>query len=116
MRTNTFSLVGEAIVTDVTAESTLQDNQSRRESPPSVSLISCGVCSGTGWELMEGRGVRPCNCKKERQRLKLISDARIPERYKNCALHNYEPKLGNVSQLRAINYAHRLLHDYPVEI
>jgi DNA replication protein DnaC len=111
MGTNALCLVGD---TTVTTESTLQDNLIRGERSASISPGSCGLCGGTGWEFMEGKGVRPCKCKKDGLRHKLINDARIPERYKDCALHNYEPKPGNVSQLRAINYAHRLVDDYPV--
>jgi DNA replication protein DnaC len=111
MGTKALSVVGDATFT---TESTLQDNLLQGERSPSVSASSCAACGGTGWEFMEGKGVRPCNCKKESLRLKLINDARIPDRYKNCSLHNYEPMPGNVSQMRAINFAHRLVHDYPV--
>jgi DNA replication protein DnaC len=111
MATKALSVVGD---TTVTSEATLQDNLLQGEGSPSVSASSCGVCGGTGWEFREGNGVRPCTCKKEGLRLKLINAARIPERYKNCALHNYEPTPGSVSQMRAINFAHRLVHDYPV--
>jgi DNA replication protein DnaC len=112
MGTKALSVVVDATVT---TESPLQDNLIQGERSPSFSPSYCGVCGGTGWEFMEGnKGVCPCKCKKESLRLKLINDARIPERYKNCALHNYEPMAGNVSQMRAINFAHRLVHDYPV--
>ena len=110
MGINALSVVSDR---KLTVESTLPDDLIQRAEPRSFSPSPCGVCGGTGWEFMDGKGVRPCNCKKEGLRLKLISDARIPERCKNCALHNYGPTPGNVSQLRAINYAHRLVQDYP---
>lgn len=111
MGTKALSVVDEATIT---AESTFQGNRIQGEKLSSISSGSCGVCGGTGWEFMDGKGVRPCKCKKEDLRLKLINDAHIPQRYTNCALHNYEPTPGNVSQMRAINYAHRFVHDYPV--
>jgi DNA replication protein DnaC len=110
MGTKALCLVDDAVVT---AEFALQDNLLRVETPPSISPGSCGTCNGTGWEFIESKGVRPCNCRKAGLRLKLINGARIPERYKNCSLQNYEPAQGNISQMRAINFAHRLVHDYP---
>lgn len=111
MRTKALCIAGDATVT---TETTLQDNLIRGERSASVSAGSCGVCGGTGWEFVQGKGVRHCHCRKDALRLKLINEARIPERYNNCALGNYEATAGNVSQMRALNFAYRLVQDYPV--
>jgi DNA replication protein DnaC len=38
---------------------------------------------------------------------------RIPRRYQECSLSNYQPTANNGSQLRAFNYAFRLAREYP---
>ena len=32
----------------------------------------CSSCSGTGWEQVPGNGVRPCRCRNEEQRQRLM--------------------------------------------
>ncbi len=39
--------------------------------------------------------------------------ARIPRRHEGCTFHNYRPGPNNGSQLKAFNYAFRLVRDYP---
>jgi DNA replication protein DnaC len=39
--------------------------------------------------------------------------ARIPRRYEECSLGNYQPANNNGSQLQAFNYAYRLVREYP---
>lgn len=73
----------------------------------------CSVCSATGWEIVPGKGVRPCHCLKQERQRKLLTAARIPRRYAECTLQNYHPAKGNASQLRAFNYAHQLVREYP---
>jgi DNA replication protein DnaC len=73
----------------------------------------CPACSGTGWELMAEKGVRPCHCLRQARQLKLLTAARIPLRYSDCTLQNYHPAKGNAAQLRAFNYAYQLVRDYP---
>jgi DNA replication protein DnaC len=74
----------------------------------------CAVCSGTGWEFVVDKGVRPCRCRAEGKLAKLIADASIPKLYRESSLQNYQPSRGNLSQLRAFNYAHTLVRDYPI--
>lgn len=74
----------------------------------------CALCSGTGWELISGNGVRPCGCRTQDHRAKLLKAARVTQRYAECTLQNYYPTKGNGSQLRAFNYAYRLVHEYPI--
>jgi DNA replication protein DnaC len=39
--------------------------------------------------------------------------ARIPRRYEECSLGNYQPANNNSSQLQGFNYAYRLVREYP---
>jgi DNA replication protein DnaC len=73
----------------------------------------CSFCSGTSWEFVPDRGVRPCRCRGEEQRLKLVDAANLPRLYEECTLSNYKPASGNTSQLRAFNQAYRLVESYP---
>lgn len=46
--------------------------------------------------------------------MKLLADACIPKVYTESSLQTYQPSKGNLSQLRALNYAHNLVRDYPI--
>lgn len=80
-----------------------------RGEPPAV----CERCFGTGLEVVLKRGARRCECKREEDRQRLIESAKIPARYRACALDNFEPAQGNSTHLRALAYAHKLVQDYP---
>lgn len=86
-------------------------------SQPRVSTtaepIVCSFCFGSGMEVMPGKGARRCRCRMQDARAKLLEAARIPRRYKECTLGNYQPANNNGSQLQAFNYAYRLVRDYP---
>lgn len=43
----------------------------------------------------------------------LLEAARIPRRYERYTLANYRPDHGEGTQLRAFNYAFKLVHEYP---
>jgi DNA replication protein DnaC len=43
----------------------------------------------------------------------LLEAARIPRRYSECSLSNYHPASNYGSQLRAFNFAYRLVREYP---
>jgi len=64
-------------------------------------------------EVMSGKGARRCRCRTLDVRAKLLDAARIPRRYSECSLSNYHPAKNNGSQLRAFNYAYRLVREYP---
>jgi DNA replication protein DnaC len=87
------------------------DDGEREIAKPSPS---CRLCSGTMWEFVEGKGVRPCGCRLKERRAKLLADARIPKLYVDSSLKNYQPSKEDPSQLRAYNYAHTLVRDYPL--
>ena len=72
----------------------------------------CSLCYGTGMEVVPGKGARRCSCRTQNARAQL-EVARIPRRYSECSLGNYQPAANNGSQLRAFNYAYRLAREYP---
>src|ERR1044071_9657105 len=73
----------------------------------------CSFCSGTTWEFVPDKGVRPCRCRNEEQRLRLVKAANLPGLYDGCRLSSYKPVMGNASQLRAFNQVYRLIENYP---
>ena len=85
------------------------------------SPAACQRCFGTGLEVVPGKGARRCECRTQDTRGKLLEQARIPRRYREavpprkeaCTLQNYYPAQGNGSQLKAFNYAFRLVREYP---
>ena len=73
----------------------------------------CRFCFGSGMEVVPGKGARRCRCRTQQNQAKLLEAARIPRRYSECSLQNYYPVKGNGTQLRAFNYAFRLVREYP---
>ena len=87
--------------------------ESEARSAEAAPTSVCPHCFGTGMEVVPGKGARRCRCRTENQAKKLFEAARIPRRYAECSLQNYYPAQGNGSQLRAFNYAFRLVREYP---
>jgi DNA replication protein DnaC len=77
-----------------------------------LNLAPCPSCGGTGWELVEGRGVRPCPCKKNARADLLLAQARIPTRFNHCALDNFE--LIQPSLHRAMMTTKKFVEEYPL--
>ncbi|HKP86848.1 MAG TPA: ATP-binding protein [Blastocatellia bacterium] len=77
-----------------------------------LNLAPCPSCGGTGWELVEGRGVRPCPCKKAERADVLLAQARIPNRFAHCALDNFE--LLQPSLHRALMNTKKFVEEYPL--
>jgi DNA replication protein DnaC len=86
-----------------------------------VESAACPICFGTGLEVVPGKGARRCQCRTQDTRSKLLEQARIPRRYREaapprkeaCTLQNFYPAPNNGSQLKAFNYAFRLVREYP---
>jgi DNA replication protein DnaC len=86
-----------------------------------VESAACPICFGTGLEVVPGKGARRCPCRTQDTRSKLLEQARIPRRYREaapprkeaCTLQNFYPAPNNGSQLKAFNYAFRLVREYP---
>ncbi len=81
--------------------------------PTTADHLSCTLCFGTGMEIIAGKGARRCRCRTCDAQTKLLEAARIPRRYGECSLSSYHPANNNGSQLRAFNYAYRLVQEYP---
>ena len=64
-------------------------------------------------EVVACKGARRCRCRTEERRAKLFEAAHIPPRYERCSLAHYQVAPGNGTQLQALNYAFRLVDDYP---
>ena len=73
----------------------------------------CSFCFGSGMEVVLGKGARRCRCRSQESRARLLEQARIPARYENCSLANYHPASNNGTQLRAFNYAFKLMSECP---
>ena len=81
-----------------------------------ASLIDspCAKCHGTKWEVIEGKGARPCSCQSEARKTILLNQAGIPARFHRATFNTYKPDMRFVKQIRALNAAQTLARDYPV--
>ncbi len=71
----------------------------------------CEACFGTGVEIVQGKGARPCTqCRPTSPNL-LVESARIPQRFRDCSFHNYYPR--NDSQYWAHHFGRKLVEEYP---
>jgi DNA replication protein DnaC len=83
------------------------------DAPGGAAPAACPYCYGSGMEVVAGKGARRCRCRAQGGRTKMLEGARIPRRYDGCSLQNYFPAPNNGSQLKAFNYAFRLVREYP---
>ena len=90
-------------------EKQAQQNRPTATEQPAV----CQICFGAGMEVVAGKGAKRCRCRTVHNQQKLLEAARIPRRYNECSMQNYYPAKGNGTQLRAFNYAFRLVREYP---
>jgi DNA replication protein DnaC len=77
---------------------------------------TCPRCEGTGWVLAraEGKSVaRRCVCFHERKARALWEQARIPRRYQNCSLDNFE--VHNDSHKDALKISRQFVKNYPAQ-
>jgi DNA replication protein DnaC len=73
---------------------------------------ACPVCRGFGLlETPDGRKLVPCRCREGAVRDGRRRGARIPERYRNCSLTNFNEL--SESQRAAKALARRFVRDYP---
>jgi DNA replication protein DnaC len=75
-------------------------------------LAPCPDCGGTGWEFVEGKGVRPCRCKKANRSDLLLSQSRIPHRFLGCDFENFEPLCPSLH--RALMNTRKFVEEYPL--
>ena len=71
----------------------------------------CRICFGTGMEIVEGKGAKPCSCRTRVTQSSLIDKARLPKRYEKCHWNNYAP--GNSTQRAALELSMQLAMDFP---
>jgi DNA replication protein DnaC len=71
----------------------------------------CGLCYGTGMEVVPGKGARPCKCRKQKSHSSQLEKVKIPRRYESCHFQSY--KVINPSQQKAYAYASKLAMEYP---
>jgi DNA replication protein DnaC len=75
---------------------------------------TCATCEGTGWVLVteEGKSVaRRCRCFYERRAQALWDEARIPRRYQDCSLDNFE--VHDDSHKDALKISRKFVSNYP---
>jgi DNA replication protein DnaC len=105
---------------DTTHKPTLRIVESDVSSPTTLAtdkndpaaLTVCQLCFGTGVEVVEGKGARPCTCRGQDSRRLFLDSARIPRRYANCTLESFKSE-ANSAQHKALQYARFLIGDYP---
>jgi DNA replication protein DnaC len=81
---------------------------------PQISAVEtdeCPRCFGTGMEIIEGKGARVCQCRKQKDHFDVLKRMRVPSRYLNCHFNSYQPR--NRSQQAAAKYAIGLAQNYP---
>jgi DNA replication protein len=71
----------------------------------------CRICFGTGMEIVEGKGAKPCVCRTRTTQSGLLDRARLPRRYERCHWNNYVP--GNSTQRAALELSMQLAMDFP---
>ena len=76
----------------------------------------CPDCGDTGWAVVEADGrrrARRCACHAAKRAAALLAQARIPRRYRNCTLANFEAH--NESHGDALKIARQFIKNYPVQ-
>ena len=71
----------------------------------------CGICFGSGMEIVSGKGARVCECRSQESHSNSLNKAKLPIRYAACHFHNYKPQ--NPSQQSAFRFASSLTMEYP---
>ncbi|MCI0488615.1 MAG: ATP-binding protein [Blastocatellia bacterium] len=77
-----------------------------------INIEPCPACHGTGWELVEGKGVRPCQCKRAARTDLLLAEAKIPTRFLSCSFENFEANCPSLA--RALMNTKKFVEEYPL--
>jgi DNA replication protein DnaC len=80
----------------------------------------CPICEGAGLRVVERPGgvrvAEPCVCRVERRTARMIEQARIPRRYQNCTLDEFDIFPGSDTSLTtALITARNFVKAYPLE-
>jgi DNA replication protein DnaC len=73
----------------------------------------CEYCQDTGWEYVDGKGVRPCRCRSNERKDQLLRAARIPKRYGNCSFHTFDAS-NSLELKKALNRLQSWGREYPL--
>lgn len=77
--------------------------------------MACAICDDTGWKTIEVDGVARvtrCDCWRERTIQQYLASARIPRRYQQCDLSNFDT--GISSHRQAHQKITRFIEQFPV--
>ncbi len=77
-----------------------------------LQIQPCPHCGDTGWEFVEGKGVRPCICKKAARLDQLLAQANIPSRFAHCTFENFDAYCPSLH--RALMNARKFVEEYPL--
>jgi DNA replication protein DnaC len=77
-----------------------------------LKLVPCPDCGGTGWEFIEGKGVRPCLCKKATRADLLLAQARIPKLFQSASFESFRPN--TISLIEALGVSRSFVEAYPL--
>ncbi len=78
----------------------------------------CPICEGSGLRVVERPGglrvAAPCECRAERRLVRMMEQARIPQRYAHCTLESFETQLpwSDRSQAKALVNARNFVREY----
>jgi len=76
----------------------------------------CPICQGMGWVVEQkpkGPVARRCKCFSQKQTQLMLQQARIPRRYENCTLDNYE--VHDPSQGDALKISKKFVKNFPAQ-
>lgn len=76
----------------------------------------CTLCGGSGWEEVEGRGVRPCACKKAERMEQLLAQSRIPRNFESASFANFDADVDPAtaqSLERALQISMQFVTEFP---
>lgn len=82
---------------------------------------TCQKCMGVGMRLVQrengDRFAEPCTCRIERRAERMLVQARVPRRYRDCSLDSYETAhhTAHASLKKALSMARRFSEGFPVE-
>lgn len=79
---------------------------------PDAHSKSCPKCDGYG-HIIDEHGARPCQCVQRELHRKEISDARIPHRYQDKSLENFNPHRPSLKN--CLQRAEEYVKDYSLE-
>jgi DNA replication protein DnaC len=71
----------------------------------------CGVCFGSGMEIVAGKGARVCTCQRNNLHSTGLGRAKLPKRYAGCHINNYSPT--DPSQVKALRLATQFAMEFP---